>query len=227
MSDFVVVNDSCGNVFRHVVKFDFDADAIWFRFNSAADVFRLAEGIVPRPDAVNAFLLTKVINGPSNPRLSEFQGAYGRAKLHSMNKNKIFRKKLVVKADNFFLDGAPVQFGEDWKGYLRAVYNDSFGILIGGSSSPSSLIDNAFDKSNLSEFLSHVVNNCDFAGLFVEDHRGTRSIVLIGRALSHSITPATDWTYETPATTLECVRAYGDRLADRYLLEKVLRCEEQ
>jgi len=225
MSDFVVVNDPRGDVFRHVLGFDVDADVIWFRFNSTADMCRLAEGIVPHLGSTTAFLLKQDFNGPSNPRLSEFQGAYGRAKLYDMNKNKVFRRRLEVEGNSFFLDGAPVRVGEDLKEYLRVGCNESFGFLIGGSDNPGSLIDGALGKDNSPEFLSHIIDNCGFAGLFLKDHLGGTSMVLAGRALSHSITSAADWTYQTPDSTLVCVRAYGDRLVNWRQLETVLRCK--
>ena len=63
-----------------------------------------------------------------------------------------------------------------------------------------------------------------FRGVFIEDHRGTRRVVLIGRSIAGLIDEAkAARTHQSPDAVLESVLAYGDRLANRQLIERVLQ----
>ncbi|WP_157359654.1 hypothetical protein [Caldimonas brevitalea] len=222
MISCTISGDAGGEIFRQVTAFDFEADALWFRFKSASDMYRMAEKVLPAFRPITAFLLSEVLPGAVNPKLSEFQGAFGRAKLLTMNKSRTFRKRVCGPSESFYLDGAPVSPDEDWKGYLRSVYNADAGFLLSGDGNINLAVEEALKRSDPSAFFGCLAKNSHAVGLFFEDHMGTRSIVFVGRSLPSSIEFEAASSGEKSEVLMESVRAYGERLANRRRFEQVL-----
>ena len=80
MSNFSIFDDAGGKIFREVTAVDCEVDAVWLRFQSAMEMYRLTLEELPLAGAITAFLLTEILPGAVHPKLSEFQGAFGRAK---------------------------------------------------------------------------------------------------------------------------------------------------
>jgi hypothetical protein len=226
MSDFVVVKDPGAKVFCEAMALemlDLNVDALWFRFDSAFDMYSLAAKVLPLSDAVSAYLLVEVLPGPVNPKISEFQGAFGRTKLLAMNMNRTFRKRISSSTERFFIDGAPASVVGDWKMYLKAVYNSAAGLLISGDANVNLVLEEALQKVNVSTFFRHLIDGCGFIGVFMENHIGTRSIVFFGHDLISKVDPKIACSQEPPDTIIEAIRAYGDHFTNRRLFQRVLR----
>jgi len=223
MSSFSTFNDTGGIVFREATSLDLGADAFWFRFHTAADMYRLSTATLPTVGMTKAFLLTEILPGAVNPKLSEFQGAFGRAKLLEMNRRRIFRRKLIGSSESFFLDGASAFQSEDWRNYLRSVYNTAAGFLLVGNEDVTSAVEGAIQLGSFSEFLKFLILRCHSVLVLMEDHRGMRSIVFVGNSSVNLMESMAEYKSESSDAVLESVRAYGDRLANRGLIERALR----
>ncbi|MGJ3700605.1 MULTISPECIES: hypothetical protein [Variovorax] len=224
MSNFSIFDDAGGKIFREVTAVDCEVDAVWLRFQSAMEMYRLTLEELPLAGAITAFLLTEILPGAVNPKLSEFQGAFGRAKLLEMNRHRTFRRKLIGTSESFFLDGAPAVSNDDWKNYLRAVYNSTAGFLLIGGEDVNSVVEDAVQLGSFAECLKRLIAHCRSVGVFMEDHRGARSVVFIGRSVAGLIDDAkAARTHESADAVLESVRAYGDRLANSRLIERALQ----
>jgi hypothetical protein len=223
MSNFSIFNDVDGKLFREVTSVDCDADAVWLRFQSALEMYKLTVEELPLGGVTTAFLLTEILPDALNPKISEFQGAFGRANLLEMNRRRTFRRKLVGPSESFFLDGTQASSNDDWKSYLRTIYNSVAGFLLVGGEDVNSAMEEAVQLGSFAEFLKFLISHCRSVGVFLEDHRGTRSVVFVGRSIAGSINERAVLEDESSDTVLESVRAYGDRLANRRLIERALR----